>query len=121
MAYELLWEGKLLYRSYSGRVTRLEIEQSIADGHNDPRFDLLRYVINDYSGCDSLVISPIEIEEIAAITGAAESVNPRLRVAFITSDADIRKIVEAYLGEKLTKSPSCIVTSIPAAREWLSI
>ncbi len=64
--FEHNWEDRGLVRRFFGHVTADELARSAILGQQDPRFDTMRYVINDFRDCSSVDSPPEAIEEIAA-------------------------------------------------------
>lgn len=90
MAYEIVWEPPNgLVKRHSGRVTGREILEAVRDVEGDYRFDTLRYVINDFSGCTEVNVSPAEIEEIAAIDRAAAVSNTKISIAIVATYPEV--------------------------------
>ena len=76
--YKLDWEPKGLLRTYSGRISWAEVNESISEVHSAPRYEDLSYVINDFSECESVEISRDQIEDIAARVSGAQALQDSL-------------------------------------------
>ena len=61
MPYEQTWEPIGIVRRFWGHVTASEIIESTVIAQADIRFDLLRYVINDFLDCNSVEMPPIDV------------------------------------------------------------
>lgn len=120
MGYEIVWEPPNgLIKRHFGHVTGREVLEAIRKAEADFRFDGLQYVINDFSGCTMLSVSPTEIEEIAAIDSAAAVSNSRIRIAIVATHPDVLAASNAYANDPLTPYESRVFRSMTEARSWL--
>lgn len=124
MAFDLIWNGRELVKRFHGLVSVDDFLQAAALIQGDPRFDDLRAVINDLTGCTGLDPSGLDrIKEIAARDAAAALSNPRIRVATVAPlDAFplAREATHAYVESRLSPLPIGAFDSIDEARLWLS-
>jgi hypothetical protein len=126
--YQLTWEasGGLL-RTYSGTVGWAEMNESIAKVHGDPRYEDLRYVINDFTQCDSLDITRDQLEDIAArVSGAEYSHKQRkilkhFRTAYVVTTPTVRDTVVAFFEAIIVDTPVNIFETLPEARAWIQL
>lgn len=115
-----IWEDHGLVRRFYGHVTADELAKSAIQGQQDPRFDVMRYVINDFRDCSSVDVPPHAIEEIAATDSGAAKTNDRIRIATVSSDASILAISDMYEKAALSPYPVRNFSTLDAARKWLS-
>lgn len=121
MAYEVLWEPpRGAYRKYTGHVTDDELVESVSRLYGDPRFDDLRYIINDFLSIESFAVTEDTVTYIAAISGAAARSNPNIRVALLVSEARGKSLAELYVDAPWTVFPAQIFPDIETARVWLA-
>jgi hypothetical protein len=71
MSYELIWEPRGVTKLFFGHVTSDDLVQSVKSIHGDPRFDNLRFVINDFLGCKEISVTAEAVDEISAVDKAA--------------------------------------------------
>lgn len=118
MAISLHWEPRGVRRACSGDIGFDEYMQSVAELHNDLRFDTLRFIIEDFSLVESVHMCSSDVDMvIASAIGAAYS-NPHIRVAAVARSASLRGL----LGQFFHLSPyvSRLFDAMPAARAWIA-
>ena len=121
MSYENIWEKHGVYRKCSGRVTGKEILQAVQEVESDNRFDLIRYVINDFLDVTEVDVSFEEIKLIAAIDNAAALTNPNIKVAQVTINSGIEDLAKFYSDRPgNNRYPSKLFLSLDEAREWVA-
>jgi hypothetical protein len=120
MAFINYWEQHGVIRIFSGFIDGQQVLDSVVSIEEDSRFDLVRYVINDFLDVADFDISDEEIVRIAAIDRAASVTNPNIRIALVAQDDRIRGLAERY-GNLMQNSPykTSLFTSVEAAREWI--
>ncbi|NTV72159.1 MAG: hypothetical protein HGA71_18715 [Azonexaceae bacterium] len=122
MNFEIIWEPPQgVVKRYFGHVTGNDVLVANTQIEADPRFDTLRYVINDFLGCTGVSISPAELEEIAAIDRSAATINPHIRIAMLTSHPEIIAAANAYANDTLTIYLTRVFSSMADARAWLGL
>lgn len=117
MSIGLHWEARGVLRVCSGDIGFEEYMQSTAELHNDPRFDGLRYFIDDFTQVESLHMSSNDVEMvIASMIGAAYS-NPHIRMAMVARSEPLRQM----LAQLLRMSPyvNRVFDTQAEAREWI--
>ncbi len=121
MKYENQWEPKGLLRTFSGKVTGEHILKMNLSLHGDPRFDDLRYIINDLSSISELDISDMDIETIAAIDNAGALSNSNIKIAIVTTNHELVTWVKRYLVAMKDSVFQCqLFEDIETARKWLN-
>ena len=118
--FEHIWEERGLVRRFYGHVTAEELARSAVLGQQDPRFDTMRYVINDFRECASISAPPDEIEEISARDAAAAATNSRIRIATVADDPAILAISDMYEKAGYSPYPVRNFSTMETAREWLA-
>jgi hypothetical protein len=122
MCYEIEWKSPNgVIKRHFGQVTGSEIMAAVTTTEGDPRFDSLRYVINDFSDCTELKVSPREIAEIAAIDKAAAHSNPNIRIAFVATLQDVVAAANAYANDPFTTYATRVFSSTDEAKSWLGL
>ncbi len=120
MAYEIVWESRGAYKRYFGHVTDEELMQSLIKIESDPRFDDIRYVINDFLEVEGFAVSEDSVRVLSALDNAAASSNPNIRIAIVATDLQIQALAELYAGSPLNVYPTDIFLNSGAARAWLA-
>lgn len=120
MGYEIVWEPPNgLVKRHFGHVTGREVQEAISKAEADLRFDCLLYVVNDFSGCTMLGVSPAEIEEIAAIDSAAAASNSNIRIAIVATHPDVVAASSTYANDPFAPYKVRVFGSMKEARSWL--
>lgn len=120
MAVEILWETRGAYKRFHDHVTDRELIDSVLEIEGDPRFDSMRYTINDFLGVTSFSVLEQTVRIVSAIDGAAALTNPDIRIAIVATDAQIKALAELYATSPLTAYPTRIFPHVAAARDWLA-
>lgn len=96
MPYELDWHSNGSHWTFRGHVPFAEIFEANKEFYDDPRSDRVRYQLIDCSGVDTVDWPADEIRKIAAIdVGGSYSIE-KLRIAFVSTKADITGKLETY-------------------------
>lgn len=94
MPYTLTWEGRGFYKRFSGKVAFQEFARSQEQVLSDPHTDEARYVINDLLAVEDYTVRQDEAEYSAAFNRGTSFSNPRLRVAFVTTDLKLVMLIK---------------------------
>lgn len=118
MPYTMEWEPKGVFKKFTGTCSWSEYAQSQEDVLGDARLDDIRYIINDLLSVESYSITADEAQYSAAITRGASMSNPKVKIAFVTTDSRIAILVMAV--RTLTPYQVKTFPSVEAARVWCS-
>lgn len=118
--YTHIWNNHETIQKFWGQTSSREVRQSTIELQADPRFDNITDSILDFTDCDAAKVSLDEIEEIAALDGAAASSNARIRVAIITADPAIIDAAQFYRDSRLSQYPIRVFGAIDEARQWFA-
>lgn len=121
MSYELLWHTGGVTKRFFNIVTNDDMLLSVYESEADPRFENLRYVINDFveiEGCD--FETPVA-ERIAVQDRGAAFSNPNIRIAVVTTHPQVIAAAEVYIASPLNVYQTRIFATIPEARAWLGL
>lgn len=121
MSYQLVWEPRGAYKSFHGFVTSHEFTASIAAFQGDARFDDAHYSINDFSDVAGHNITEGDVHRFAAFAVGAFRSNRRIRIAVVTTDAGIHRLVELYASPGLAPFPLGIFATLEEARTWVEL
>ena len=121
MAVSNIWEETGLYRKFTQLVTGEEIWGANLALHGDPRFDSIRYVLNDFTNIDGYKIEKIDIDAIVVMDNAAAISKPVLKIAIVVNSGPFKELTLQY-QEKMKGSPYLceIFPNVDEARLWLS-
>lgn len=121
MAYELAWEPRGVALTFSGQVSFADMRRAGTAYQGDFRFDLVRYVIADYSrisGCDA---TPAEMDYLWAVDQAARLSNPRIKLAIVATCPAVIGLAMRYMTRESRAFPAEVFSSLGDARRWLEL
>jgi hypothetical protein len=118
MAFEIVWEPKGVYKKMVGSVSAREFMGSIAALQNDPRYDTLRYSINDFLEVDSFQATESDIHLFAATGIGASISNPKIQIAIVATDPQLIEMVKVYAA--LSPYKVHFFSTLGNARQWAS-
>jgi hypothetical protein len=99
-----------------------EFVQSVEEIAADPRFDDLRFIVNDFLEVEDHDIDGRVLERIAITRLGSLSTNPNIRVLLITSDVRMAKLATGISTEPYGKTYETVVFATMAeAREWVEL
>ena len=116
MPYEIVWEPEGVHKSFTGFVSGRELTESATKVQGDPRFDEMRYLINDFSNIAGNDLSIDAFLDLAAANYGAHASNPNCRIVFVTTDPGLMKIIENTLMSSYQVE---IKPTLLDARDWL--
>jgi hypothetical protein len=120
MPFETIFEDQGIFWKMSGVVNSDDINEvnKILYGH--PDFDVLRYIIFDYTEADDFQMEVPEVIKVAAMDGAAALTNPKIRIAIVTQNENLLKAIQVFnnfRGGHPWETKVC--DTVDEAREWL--
>ena len=115
MGYELTWERKGVYKHFTGVVKGQDYLRIQTEVFGDPRFDQLRYVINDLLDVEAFDFALEDAEYAAAYNRGPSYTRPRLDVAYITTDPNIVTLIDRM--RELSSYPLHVFPTLGRARE----
>ena len=106
-------------KRFFGYVSRKEMLQTVIDTESDPRFDDLRFVINDFLDVRNISVSSDDVEYISAVDRAAAATNPNIRIAVVANRPEIIALADQYANSPMNAYPTRIFATLAEARAWL--
>lgn len=120
MDYQNVWEEEGVYRKYYGTLTGKIIREAVEKVEGDPRFDRIRYVLNDYLDNTDMNVTEYELKAIAAIDSVASISNKKIKIAQVTTRQDIIDLVTDYDSQLEENSyKTRVFSNLADARKWL--
>lgn len=122
MTCETIWENKGVLKRLSGHVSADEFVHSVEAIQADPRFDDIRYVINDFSLVSSHELDADLLQELAAIQYGAQASNPQVRAVYVGlgDDPVLTQLLQSILiGSQRSVYRVALFETLPQARDWL--
>lgn len=121
MPYKTVWEEKGVCWQYSGNVTGEELFQTALEFYEDERFDEVKYLLVDLRKVKQYDGSVGQLEKIAVMDMGAAYTNPRVKVAIVAVEDQIRRLAELYASISRTSSWETIIfDNLSDARLWTS-
>ena len=93
MPYKISWEEKGMYIKWFGIITAEENIQLNGEIYGNKLFETLEYQIGDFLDAKHAVFSERDIHVIATLEKQASRWNKKLKVAHITKDPEIVKVI----------------------------
>ena len=120
MTCETIWENKGVLKRLSGHVSADEFVHSVEAIQADPRFDDIRYVINDFSQVSSHELDEDLLQELAAIQYGAQASNPQVRAVYVGVDPELaRQLRGILIDSQRSLYRVALFDTLPQARDWL--
>jgi len=116
MGHSIAWEKFGTCITYSGLVTFMDFMSAVLAIHMNPNYSTFKYAIHDMSQATELDFSQVDMTQIVAHELGARYTNPGVRAGVVTSNPEMRKIVETF--SKLTKLEVGIFDTLEQARVW---
>ena len=120
MPYKITWEEKGMLIKWFGQATAAENIQSNGEIYGDERFDNIKYQIADFLDADLTKFSDKDASVIAILENQASIWNKNLKVAHITKDKEVIRLIKIYEAQ-MEKSgwQFMIFDNLKEAREWV--
>jgi hypothetical protein len=114
------WEAQGVVKRFFGFLRAEEFVKAAEEVAADPRFDSVRFVINDLLNVDGNDICERTIDDVVSIHLGAGFSNPNVRIAFVTTDEQLGAVA-GRIKQLLSKGPReiKIFPTIEQARKWL--
>ena len=119
MPLEIAWEADGVVRRFYGTVSVSDLARSIEEVHADARFAMLRYSINDFTDVTAIDIARSAIASAALRTIGDSKSNSNIRLAIITSSAEVIELVQLYASPAYLPYPARIFSTTEEAHRWI--
>lgn len=120
MPCEIVWEHKGVHQRLSGHLSTGELQDSVETVQADPRFDEIRYVINDFSAVTGHELDEQQLLELSAIQYGAQASNPRVWVVYVGADPELtRRLRSIQIDASQPAYRVALFDALPQARDWL--
>ncbi|NNF04627.1 MAG: hypothetical protein HKN17_09175 [Rhodothermales bacterium] len=121
MPYTTTWHDRGIEWKFSGHVTAAEIERANEEFFKDGRSDNARFQLVDLGEVESVEWEERDIKATAAYDIGAEATLKNIRLAYVTKDDEIRRLLEMYVDISRRLNSSWRFKGfedVKAAREW---
>jgi len=120
MKIEMIWENGGLLKRMSGALSEEEFLRSSEQVLADPRFEDIRFVINDFLQVTGSGFSRGMLPYLAAIQYGSKATQSCCRVVFVSCDETVVALIKDVLVTRdLDHFEVGIASSVEAARDWL--
>ncbi|MBD3610603.1 MAG: hypothetical protein HUJ30_08640 [Gammaproteobacteria bacterium] len=121
MSYELKWtDDRGLQRTFKGSVMADDVLTSVLTVHGDPRFEKIRYIINDFTNITDYNLDDEDIKVLSAMGKAATLTNPGLKVAIVAHNSEVLNLGEFYCQRVANSSVNCqTFEDLEACQQWV--
>jgi len=120
MAHESIWNPEGVHKKLSGFITAIDIIRAAVEVMSDQRFFDVRYIIKDLSEVTEHTLTPDTLADLAVIYCGFQSINPNYRIAFVTLDENLAKIIKCTLtSPRYASCPVETSRTISDAKDWL--
>lgn len=119
MGYEVRWEARGAIKRFFGDVSGTDMIRPVVEIEADPRFDTLKYVINDFLAATSVSARTDDVDYVAAADAGAARTNPDILVAVVTTSPDVIAMTTQYTTSNLDIYPLRLFETVADARGWI--
>jgi len=128
MSHEIAWEERGVVIRYHGELGAPEVHATVEAVGRDPRFDLLRYRINDFRDVTRYAWTDDDLRVTAAISWAG-SLSKKIRmaggtakglIANVIRDRAMAEPIERYFGLGMVPYLHGIFFEMASARSWIA-
>ena len=120
MPYNINWQEQGIVTKWSGAANSKELIQFLEEMQSNPNFDRLRFSVHDYIQCAQIVFDEDDMDVVGALDGAGSRINPRIKVAIIADQEELREMVIGYKRLGLTPYETRIFHNTTDAYEWIN-
>ena len=122
MTHQLVWEENGLYRKFTDKISGNEVLNSVLKIQSDPRFDKIRYVLNDFTEISDFEVSETDIKRIVSVDNAAALTNANIKIAIVATNEPLLQWIQYYC-DRLEKSPYevKVFSYIDDAYRWIPL
>ena len=121
MSYKNNWEDNGLHRKFTGKITGQEILESNLSIQVNPRFDQIKYVLNDFLSITEFEITTDDVNIISTIDNVAAISKKSLKIAIVADNTDLLKWINEYL-KMMQGSPyaTAVFSTSDDALKWVA-
>jgi hypothetical protein len=96
MPFKTKWLRKGVEWQFIGNVTGKEFLEAKISIYGDARFDELEIQIADFLNIDQFTADEVDIKKVAYFDQAAAKSNPKVKVAILANNSDLRDYADLY-------------------------
>lgn len=122
MSHTNTWNENGLFRKFTGEISPEEILKSNFDMHVDPRFENIKYVINDFTDVTDLVINTNHTKIYASTDDIISDTKGNLKIAIVAVQDTHIALANNYREEMKNKFFKCeIFQTLKEAQKWAEL
>lgn len=119
MSYQSIRTETGVIQKFSGFLGWDEYQSALTAILNDPNFELIKYVISDFSAVTETDLTVKDTVYVAALSKGATFTNKDVRVAVIATHPDILQLVDLYKSAPYASYPTAVFSTVSDAKTWL--
>ena len=113
------WDAHGLHRQFIGVINSDEILASNLELHQDPRFDDIAYIINDFTLISGIEVAEGHTRSFATVDKNVSHRKPQLKIAIVVQQAPHIALAQAYRQQMLDSHFECeIFPTLDEAETW---
>lgn len=121
MAHTISWNIEGIIRNFSDEISPDEILQSNFDIHNQPKFENVKYIINDFREVTSLNVDTAVTKIYASTDDIIARTKGKLLIAIIATHKEHLALAENYQKEMKNNLFKCeIFKNLEDAQKWIA-
>lgn len=120
MAYENIWLNQGVIVNYKGLLSADEVFKANNEITINPDFSLLKFIIFNYLDSKLKNIKLVNLKEMLGMRLHAATVNPDLRIAYVSTDEKIISELNKMLDQELTPFETKIFSTLNDAKKWMN-
>jgi hypothetical protein len=117
---EMTWEKKGVVITYTGAITSGEMNLAAARVQGSAMFDMIRYVIHDFTACDSLTYDLMELTTMVARASVAVERHTTFAVAFVGTGQTLREAFRHFKSVGIYDREFELYASLTEARAFIA-
>ena len=120
MPHTTNWEKDGIIRTFSGELDPEEILTSNFEIYNQPNFEIVKYIINDFSGVTSLTVDNEHTKIFASTDDIISKTKGKLLIAIVITHQKHVALAKNYQQEMKNNLFICeIFESLEDAKKWV--
>jgi len=121
MSYTNTWETDGLYRNFTGTIAGDEILKANFELHEDPGFQYIKYIINDFTEVKDHAIEAFHTKAYALTDEIISNTKGNLKIALVVTQEPYIALANSYREQMIGNRFECeIFRSVKDARIWVS-
>ena len=120
MGVELVWEGRGLYKKFTGTVTSADLVRTKERSLGDERFDRILFTLCDFSGVEKFDHEKADLDLLCALDRSTFSYHPHLHIATVVEDERMASVLRSLGESGISPYPRGVFRSLSDAGNWIA-